>query len=679
MSEHRYTNALIESSSPYLLQHAHNPVNWYPWSKEALDKAQQEDKLLIISIGYAACHWCHVMEHESFEDTTVAKVMNTHFVSIKVDREERPDIDNIYMNAATLLTGRGGWPLNAIALPDGRPVYAGTYFPKDKWIQALQYFADLYENKREELIEQAEKVSQGIREIEKVPMADDPSDFTPDKLDTIFDNWRSRIDFTWGGRNGAPKFPMPDNWQYLLHYYHYSDQIHAKQAVHTTLVKMAQGGIYDQLGGGFARYSVDGLWKVPHFEKMLYDNGQLLSLYSKAFAASKLPLYQKVVEETITFMVRELRDESGGFYSSLDADSEGEEGKFYVWTLREVQTLTGEAAPLLEQYYNLKKGGNFEAGKNVLFITQPLEQVAEAMDLSLEAAQQQLTEAHEKLWAAREQRIRPGLDDKILTSWNALALQGLIDAYTTFGRGHYLHLALENARFLQDNMIGDNHQLYRNYKNGEASINAFLDDYALLANAYISLYQATFDEEWLHTAKGLVDHVQTHFSDTSNQLFFYTSDLDDPLIARKSEISDNVIPASNSVMAEVLFKLGHLLGETKYLTQSAQMVANVEDQLLQQPPFFSRWAKVMLQHTYPPFEVAIVGPKALDYRIEMGKIYAPDVLYLGSLGASTLPLLDGKFKDGTTRIFVCQDKVCHQPVETVAEAWAEIQRLRVGS
>lgn len=677
MSEHRYTNALIESSSPYLLQHAHNPVNWYPWSKEALDKAQAEDKLLVISIGYAACHWCHVMEHESFEDTTVAKVMNAHFVSIKVDREERPDIDNLYMQAATLLTGRGGWPLNAIALPDGRPVYAGTYFPRDQWIKALQYYSNLYQHQREALVEQAEKVSQGIQEVERVPLAEAPGTFTPDQLDALFHTWRSRIDFTWGGRNGAPKFPMPDNWHYLLHYHFYRGQPQAKQAVHTTLIKMAQGGIYDQLGGGFARYAVDGLWKVPHFEKMLYDNGQLLSLYSQAYASSKLPLYRQVVAQTIEFLVRELRDPSGGFYASLDADSEGEEGKYYVWTLREIKALTGDAAQLLEPYYNLKPGGNFEAGKNVLFVTHPLDEVAQALGIPEAEARQQLEAAHAQLWAAREKRVRPGLDDKILTSWNALTLQGLTDAYTVFGQRTYLHLALENARFLSDHLLQSDHRLYRNYKNGQASINAFLDDYALLAKACISLYQATFDEEWLHKAHGLVNYVQAHFADTGNQLFYYTSDLDDPLMARQVEISDNVIPASNSVMAEVLWTLGHLLGDPTYLAQSAQMVANLADQLQQQPPFFSRWAKVQLLHTYPPFEVALVGPKALEFRLEMGQTYAPDVLYLGSLADSDLPLLAGKYRADTTQIFVCRDKVCHRPVATVAEAWEEIQRLRV--
>lgn len=676
MPEHRYTNALIHTDSPYLQQHAHNPVDWMPWSDKALDKAQREDKLLLISIGYAACHWCHVMEQESFEHEAVAQLMNNHFVSIKVDREERPDIDNLYMQAATLITGRGGWPLNAIALPDGRPIYAGTYFPRDKWMEVLRYFSALYQKERATLEEQAEKISEGIRTIDNVPDITSNPQFAPDLPNTIFNNWHSRIDFTWGGRNGAPKFPMPDNWMYLLAYHHFYGVPQAKSAVEVTLTKMAQGGIFDHLNGGFARYSVDGLWKVPHFEKMLYDNGQLLSLYSHAYAAEKNPLYQQVVAKTIDFVVTHWRNAHGGYCASFDADSDGEEGKYYIWTTRQIRAIVGDAAPLVETYFNLTDSGNFEAGKNVLFVTSSLESVAGQLGLSSEEATAQLDNALDAMRKVQSQRTMPALDHKVLASWNALLLQGLVDAYNTFGKGHYLHLALENARFLKDNLWHEDGRLDRNYTKGKSAINAFLDDYVLLARAYISLYQATFDEEWLHAAHQLVIYVQEHFDDPNHVLFFYTADLDHALVVRQKEISDNVIPASNSVMAEVLWLLGHLLGRQEYVDRSARMVAAVKDQIQQQPPFFSRWAKVLLHHIHAPIEVAIVGPGALDVRWEMARVYAPDVLWLGSLEESALPLLQGKYTTGETRIYVCYDKVCRQPVTTVAAAWKEIERIR---
>lgn len=677
MSKHRYTNTLINSSSPYLLQHAHNPVNWQPWSQDVIQEAYSTNKLLIISIGYAACHWCHVMEKECFEDTTVAKVMNQHYLSIKVDREERPDIDNVYMAAANMITGRGGWPLNVIALPDGRPIYAGTYFPKDKWIQVLQYFKDQYDQNQPALIEQADKISQGIREMDVIPEIADIPAFEPAQLDAIFDQWRARIDYMWGGRNGAPKFPMPDNWLFLLQYHFSSNNKQAKEAVHVTLTKMAQGGIYDQLGGGFARYSVDGLWKVPHFEKMLYDNGQLLSLYSLAYAASKVPLYKKVVEETIAFIDRELSNGSGGYFSALDADSEGEEGRYYVWTMREIEAITGEAAPLLTQYYNLRKGGNFEAGKNVLFITQPLPEVANTIGIEQSAAQSILEGANNKLLAVRDTRVRPALDDKGLTSWNALVMQGFIDAYLAIGEPTYLQMAIDNATFISNQLLHTDYTLFRNYKAGKSSIHGFLDDYALLAKAFISLYQASFDRKWLTHCIGLVNYVDEHFSAPDQTLYFYTADKSDPLIVRQIETSDNVIPASNSVMAEVLFLLGHLLANTTYTSRSATMVATMVNQIRQQPPFFSRWAKVQWLHTYAPIEVAIVGPQAKALRREMGATYAPDLLYLGSnKPADDLPLLAGKYKADKTMIYVCQNKVCHRPVETVADAWQEIHALR---
>lgn len=675
MTDHRYTNALINSSSPYLLQHAHNPVNWYPWSREALDKGKADDKLLIVSIGYAACHWCHVMEHESFEDTVVAKLMNDHFVSIKVDREERPDIDNIYMNACMLITGRGGWPLNAICLPDGRPVYAGTYFPRDNWIRVLQYYQDLYLNDREKLEMQAAQVTQGILDIDLLPAVSSEQELSRSLPDSIWSKWPSRIDFQWGGRNGAPKFPMPDNWEYLLQYHYLYNQPQAAEAVRTTLERMAWGGIYDQLGGGFARYSVDGVWKVPHFEKMLYDNAQLIELYSVAYQYYKEELFLKVVEETTDFLQRELKDEMGGFYASLDADSEGEEGKFYCWTADDIRRITGQDSPLIEALYNIKAEGNWEERKNVLFQTRPEAEIAALLQIEPEEWQRRLAAAKEKLWKVREQRIRPALDDKVLASWNALIIKGLCAAYRATTAEKYLTLAQQAARFMTAWMIREDGRIWRNYKQQQSTIPGFLDDQALTMEALLALYEVTFDEQYLQLVQRILDYTLAHYASDAG-LFYYTSDEDDALISRTMEISDNVIASSNSVMATVLWHYGHLVQQTSYTDRSRQMVATMADAVTEQPFFHSAWAQVMLRQLNTPFEVAIVGPDAHKLRQELQQYFLPDVWVMGSTGTDHLPLLQGKFQPGKTLIYVCKDKVCHRPVTTVQEALNDIQAYR---
>ncbi|MEN0049359.1 MAG: thioredoxin domain-containing protein, partial [Bacteroidota bacterium] len=477
---HAYTNKLVEENSPYLLQHAHNPVNWYPWGEEALEKAKKENKLLLISVGYAACHWCHVMEHESFEDTTVANLMNKHFVSIKVDREERPDVDNVYMTACQLATNKScGWPLNAFALPDGRPVWAGTYFPKKEWLSVLNYFTELYQKEPEKLDTYAAQLTEGIQTLEQIDWNEDALQLTDNQITNWTTIFLQGIDQKRGGRKGAPKFPMPNNYEYLLKYAYQIGDGEAKEVALTTLDNIALGGIYDQLGGGFARYSVDADWHVPHFEKMLYDNGQLVSLYSQAYQWTKEDLYQKTVEETLEFIARELTDESGGFYSSLDADSEGEEGKFYVWTQEEIEEVlqNEQAANIFNTYYDVSKAGNWEH-TNVLQRKRTAEEVATQFGLSVEELEKQIVSAKTQLFEARSKRVRPGLDDKILTSWNALMLKGYIDAYKAFGKEEYLNTALKNADFLIQNMMQEDGKLFRNHKDGKSVINGFLDDYA---------------------------------------------------------------------------------------------------------------------------------------------------------------------------------------------------------
>jgi len=562
--DHKYTNSLVNESSPYLLQHAHNPVDWYPWGKEALKKAKDEDKMIIVSVGYSACHWCHVMEHESFEDSVVAQIMNDNFVCIKVDREERPDVDDVYMTACSLITGRGGWPLNAFALADGRPFYAGTYFPKDQWTNILKQFIEIKAEDPEKLVSQAEQITQGIQSVDELQVVTADMDFTTGGLSQIANVFKGLIDYEEGGRKGKEKFPMPNNYEFLLKYHHLTKDAQALEAVTITLDKMAKGGIYDQLGGGFARYSTDKLWLAPHFEKMTYDNGQLVSLYSQAYRQTKNPLYKQIVEQTLDYTKREMTSKDYGFYSALDADSEGEEGKFYTWSKTEIDSIIADEnlAKFYNKYYNVKKNGNWEH-VNILHVTKDLSEVAKEFSMSKDQAKTQIASINQKLFDHRAKRIRPGLDDKILTAWNGLMMKGYIDAYLAFGNQEYLETAIKNANFILDNQLQKDYRLNRNYKDGKSSINGFLDDYALTIDAFVALYQANFDEKWLNTADALMAYVQKHFYNAETSMYNYTSSIDPPLIAKKSEYADNVIPGSNSVMARnlheyyasILFKL----------------------------------------------------------------------------------------------------------------------------
>ena len=665
-------NHLANESSPYLLQHAKNPVDWYPWGEEVLAKAKTENKLMIISVGYAACHWCHVMEHESFEDSTVAAIMNEHFVSIKVDREERPDVDDVYMTACHLASGRGcGWPLNAFALPDGRPVWAGTYSPKKQWLEILTYFQKLYQEEPEKLETYAQQLMDGIKGNEQILFNDSDQSFTEDKLQGITKRFLSNIDFKKGGREGAPKFPMPNNYQFLLSQYFYTKDAKVLEAVTTTLDKMANGGIYDHLGGGFARYSTDADWKVPHFEKMLYDNGQLVSLYSEAYMVTKNPLYKEVVEGTLAYIKREMTDKSGGFYSSLDADSEGVEGKFYVWTKEEMAAVLQDdlQTKLLADYYEVSKKGNWEH-TNVLHRKKSVADIAKRWNQSEETLNNSIKDAKEKLFAARAKRTRPGLDDKVLTSWNALMLKGYVDAYRAFGNKDYLETALKNARFIDSQMLQADNRLNRNYKDGKSVINAFLDDYALTAEAFIALYQVTFDEQWLKKADALCNYALLNFFDSTSGMFNYTSNLDPPLIARKKEISDNVIPASNSAMAKNLYTLGLYLYNQDFLKISKQMMQNMDEQVTQtpQPNFYSNWCSLYSQLVHPPYEVAVVGADFAEQHQALYSQYLPNAILLGGATEGTLELLQEKLQAGETFIYVCQNKVCKFPVQTVEEA-----------
>ena len=668
--DYEYTNDLIHESSPYLLQHAHNPVKWHAWSDEVLKKAQKEDKLLIISVGYAACHWCHVMEHESFEDSLVAQVMNDNFICIKVDREERPDVDDVYMTACQLASGRGcGWPLNAFALPTGEPVWAGTYFPKDKWLDILNQFKKLKEEDYNKLKETAIKITNGIKSFETIDIGDGSQSYNLEMMEGVKNDFLSNIDYKDGGRKGAPKFPMPNNYEFLLQYHYLTGDKKAMEATKVTLDKMAKGGIYDQIGGGFARYSTDAQWIAPHFEKMLYDNGQLVSLYSHAYQVTKDPLYKNIITQTLDFVERELMNPEYGFYSSLDADSEGEEGKFYVWQASEIDSIIGneEESKIYKEYYSIEKNGNWEH-TNILVVNDKFEaKEFKKSDLQISEI---ISKNNTKLMSTRDQRIRPGLDDKILTSWNGLMLKGYIDAYRALGDEKYLDIALKNANFLSKNSIQSDGSLNRNYKDGKSSINAFLDDYATVIDAFTALYEVTFDTQWLDKAETLNNHVQKHFFNRTDKMFYYTSDLDPALIARKMELSDNVISSSNSIMAKNLFKLGTIIYNQDMVDQSKQMLANMSKQIIEskQPSYYSNWCQLMASMINPPYEVAILGDEAVEKSVMMQNEYLPNAFFLGGKAEGELELLKDKLQEDRTMIYVCQNKVCKMPVEDIAKA-----------
>jgi len=667
----KITNKLINESSPYLLQHAYNPVDWHPWGEEALEKAKKENKLLIVSIGYAACHWCHVMEHESFEDSLVAAVMNEHFVPIKVDREERPDVDDIYMSAAQLVSGQGGWPLNAFSLPDGRPVWAGTYFPKAQWLNILKQFADLKNNDYPRLEKSANQLVSGIKSMDAIAPASE-QEYKLSDVEDLATAFVKQIDQLDGGRRGAPKFPLPNNYDYLLKYATMQEDHSAMEAVAITLDKMAMGGIYDQIGGGFARYSVDAQWFAPHFEKMLYDNGQLVSLYSDAYRLSKKPLYRHTIEQTLEFIERELTDANGRFYSSLDADSEGEEGKFYVWTSDDIdQVLTDPIQnQIVRDYYNIEEKGNWEHNNNILHISGNLSAISKRHDKSVEELEAIIDNANKALLDARSLRIRPGLDDKILTSWNALMIKGYVDAFKALGDDQYLAVAINAMNRLIDDQQDEDGRLNRNFKDGKSSINAFLDDYAITIQALLALYEVTFDQNWLEKAKLTTDYTIEHFSSTDSDMLYYTSDQDPPLIARKTELADNVISGSNSIMARNLYRLGEFMYVEDYISKAKRMLSSIWPNIeaSRQPSYYANWLQLQIDQVSPPYEVAIVGDNAQAVALEMMQTYHPNVVYLGDTKESDLPLLKYKYVEDETMIYVCQNKTCKLPVTDIKSA-----------
>ncbi|MCK8493766.1 thioredoxin domain-containing protein [Spirosoma sp. RP8] len=679
-------NQLINETSPYLLQHAHNPVNWYPWNEEALRRAIDEDKPILVSIGYSACHWCHVMERESFEKEEVARVMNDNFICIKVDREERPDVDAIYMDAVQAMGVQGGWPLNVFLMPDAKPFYGLTYLPQRNWINLLVSIRDAYAEHRGDLEQSAEGFARelNLTDVDRYGLTQGDPLFSPETLDVFYRKVAVKADDEKGGMRRAPKFPMPSVWRFLLRYYDTTvatgaGNDAALHQVRITLDRMALGGIYDQLGGGFARYSTDADWLAPHFEKMLYDNGQLLTLYAEAYSLTKSPLYRHVVYQTIGFAQRELLSPEGGFYSALDADSEGVEGKFYTFTTPELRSILGDDYGWFAELYNLTEEGNWDPGHgqpstNILHRTESDESFIERMGWTLADLNVRLDATHTRLLRVRDQRIRPGLDDKILCSWNGLMLKGLATAYRVFGELEFLTLALRLAYFLLKNMRDSrNGRLWHTYKNGRARQAGFLEDYAAVIDGLVALYQATFTENWLSEADQLTKYVLTNFTDpdpASDDLLFFTDKNGEELIARRKELIDNVIPSSNSIMAENLYTLSLLLDRPEYAERADRMVGRVQSLIQQNADYLTNWAALFALRVRPTAEIAIVGPEAELFRQELDAEFYPNKVLCGTTGKGDLPLLQHRGPiDGKTALYVCYNRACQLPVTSVAEVW----------
>ena len=670
-------NDLIKETSPYLLQHAYNPVNWKAWNNESLELAKEENKLIVISVGYSACHWCHVMEEESFENDSVAKLMNENFINIKVDREERPDVDQVYMDAVQLMTGSGGWPLNCIALPDGRPVFGGTYFTKKQWSKILKDMSKLYKDDPEKVIAFAEQLTEGVKNSDLITINKEEIQFNPLTMKTMVKQWRTSLDFKNGGREKAPKFPMPSNLNVLLRYsFQYEDE-KIQNYVINTLSKMANGGLYDQIGGGFSRYSVDERWHVPHFEKMLYDNAQLVSLYSKAYQITKNEYFKKIVFETLGFIEKELTQNDGAFYSSLDADSynahgELEEGIFYTWTSEQLKELLKDDYDLFKSYYNINATGKWEEDQYILYKTKTDKEFSASNNIELAELQAKVLSWKNELYKARKGRERPRTDDKVLTSWNALMLKAYVDAYRVFGNSSYIEKAIKNATFIKENQINADGSMFHNFKNGKSTIAGFSEDYAHTIAAFIELYQATFNEEWLTSAKQLAEYSIENFLNEESSMFYFTSDKENNLIARKTEVYDDVIPSSNSVLAESLFKLGHYYSNKKYSDLAKQMLSNMNEDIEESPSSYSNWLVLYLNYSNPFYEVGISGDNAQDKLKELDQSYLPNVLISGAKAKSELPLLQNKYIEGETYVYVCVNGTCKMPVTSTEKALGQI-------
>ncbi len=685
MSEHRHPNRLITETSPYLLQHAYNPVDWYPWGEEAFARARAEDKPILLSVGYSACHWCHVMERESFEDEETARLMNERFVNIKVDREERPDIDAIYMNAVQAMTGHGGWPMTVFLTPQGEPFYGGTYFPPEprygmpSFRQVLDAMHDVWQNRREDALASAQQITRQLAEVARLGAGRTP--LTQELLDATAAAIMRRFDARYGGWSGAPKFPAPQTIEYLLRtYLRKRDELALRQAGFT-LRQMARGGIYDQLGGGFHRYSVDERWLVPHFEKMLYDNAQLARAYLHAWQIAGDDEFRQVVEETLDYVLREMTAPDGGFYSAQDADSEGEEGKFFVWSAAEVRQALGEDAQLFCQIFDVTTHGNWE-GVNILHRPRPLEEIARVTGQPVDRLQAIAARGKHKLFAIREQRARPGRDDKVLANWNGLMLGALAEAGRVLDRADYLQAAIRNAEFVLGAML-INGRLMHAYKDGRANVPGFLSDYALYASGLLELYRATFDLRWLRAARDLAEQMLDHFWDEQEGGFFQTSDEHESLITRLKDLFDEAVPSGNAVAAQVLLQLARLTGDPEYDRRGRATIELVSDAMRQYPSAVATMLNALDYALATPQELAIIGavthPATQTMLRAVDRTWRPNLVVAvaradDSQARALIPLLqDRPQRDDQPTAYVCRSFVCDLPTTDVEEMLHQLE------
>jgi uncharacterized protein YyaL (SSP411 family) len=671
----KFTNRLIDETSPYLLQHAHNPVEWYAWGDEAFDKARAEDKPVLVSIGYSACHWCHVMEHESFEDEATARVMNENFVNIKVDMEERPDVDQIYMAFVQMTTGRGGWPMTVFITPDKLPFFGGTYFPPEprygmpSFQQILLSVSDAWTHRREEILNSTTDI---LGELRRLGIGDAAgSSITPEISDAAFQSFDRSFDSTNGGFGGAPKFPPSMSKEFLLRYYKRTGNKRALEMVRKTAEEMAKGGIYDQLGGGFHRYSVDAVWLVPHFEKMLYDNSQLIRIYLHLYQVTKDDFFRRIAEETLEYVRREMLDPAGGFYSTQDADSEGEEGKFFVWTPREVEQILGEAdARVFNFYYDVTDDGNFE-GKNILSVHYTHEAAARALKIDLADFNIALERGRKKLFEVREQRIKPHRDEKVLTAWNGLMLAAFAEAAAVLGDDEYLDIARRNADFILESLSFDG-RLLRTWKDGRAKLNAYIEDYANFADGLLELFQVSGEIRYFSEAKRLADLMITEFWDEDAGGFYFTSSDHEELIVRNKDFFDNATPSGNSVAADVFLKLAKLSGDEKYERFALAVLRLVAAQIKRYPQGFGRALSAIEFYLSPVKEVVIIGEAGSELEQSVWQRYLPNkvVVRSGSQreNSDAIPLLaEREMIDAKTTVYVCENFVCQRPVNQLDE------------
>jgi len=671
---------LAESPSLYLQQHAANPVAWFPWGDEALQRAVAEDKLLIISVGYSSCHWCHVMEHESFEDTAVAGLMNAHFVSIKVDREERPDIDQVYMNAVQLMTGRGGWPMNVVALPDGRPIWGGTYFPKDDWMGHLEQLADLYANDRDRVLEYAQNLARGVQQLDLVPPNKADQHFHSDSLHERVTTWARSLDYDHGGPNRAPKFPVPAAYRFLLQYAVVEDDSALLTQVKTTLDRMIWGGIYDQVGGGWTRYSTDPYWKVPHFEKMLYDNAQLLQLYAEGYSYFRKPNYLETMYQSLDFLEDEFRQPSGGYASALDADSEGEEGKFYIFSEEELRAIIpADEWSLFADYFSVGPDGLWEGSYILLRISSDAD-FCSKRSLSLSDLRDLRASWIRALKAARSQRVRPGLDQKIITSWNAMLVSGFCAVYkataaepstekTSTREELNQNPSTRNPDTLRARAVALLNYLRTEHTNEEGALLrtpggrlAYLDDYTWIIRAALDVYEITGDEDWLDYAMQLTLYTFDHFFDEEMELFYYNSAKAEKLVSRPLETEDNVIPSSNAVMAHNLFALSRYLDRPAFEKTALQMLWNMDSQMDRHLSSYAEWGRLYHYQTAGFQEVAITGPDAENVYRNIATHYRPLELCAWSSTPSERPLLRYRYSEVKTQVFLCEHGACQLPL-----------------